>query len=602
MKKHILLGLVTLLPMSAMAFAGPVDRQFEFQATMCGLNIPMFVLQLIAFLFLLVCRKKRTRSYETLRTWAGNLCKGRELLVSAFSLFLIGMVFGSYLWTFICSSAFFAGIVFLLVLLFHCVLFCFAKQRKKLHSPRYLICLMVLSVPTILAVILNFFISESSLYERIFTLTVSDIDMDWTYSPRPITMGDLANMYMSVLILLYIPYFIWVMLLLFKKCYRWAKKGILIGRNTKPYLFLILLLLLIPIVMVGGRYLGKYNPQGVSTEFSHHESKRSVYWWKTVYDPDSTELSFLKEHDIQRMYVRYFDVIYDPANRPEPIVPNATLQFRQSFPEGVEIVPTIFITNEAMGSWPKERTNDYYYWEPEPMKSTGYYVDQIIYRIKAMNARNQVHGIREVQVDCDWSRTTRESFFKFCRLLRERLHAEGIALSSTIRMHQLREDAPPVDRGVLMCYNTGALRNVTTKNSILSADDVYSHMKGVNMHDFGIPMDVAYPTFGWSAMYSQENRFLGLVRTTDLSDTTTFEPQGDGLYKILRDCSAGHAVMKAGNILRLEESEFSTVSQVKSQIDLKRDQKELGYSTILYHLDSTNLSKYTYEEIESLYQ
>lgn len=373
--------------------------------------------------------------------------------------------------------------------------------------------------------------------------------------------------------------------------------------NIRPYLYLLLFLLILPVIMFAGHSIVETCCRQ-SSAFAHHESAKSIYWWKTVYDPDSLELAFLQEHNIKRVYVRYFDVIYDPANRPEPIVPNATLQFRQSFPEDMEIVPTIYITNEAMASWPEELREDesYYDWGPKPFKSTEYYVDQIIYRIKAMNIRNKVINVREIQVDCDWTRTTRPMFFHFCEELGKKLHKEGLALSSTIRLHQLKDDAPPVDRGVLMCYNTGALRNVTTKNSILHADDVYAHIKSIDFKDYGIPLDVAYPTFGWSVMYSPDKKYIGLVKTTDLSDTDYFELQEDGTYKVLKDCTSGHSILNAGNFLRLEKSEFTTISQVKSQIDLKRDLKDKEFSTILYHLDSKNLNKYSNEEIEAIYK
>lgn len=368
--------------------------------------------------------------------------------------------------------------------------------------------------------------------------------------------------------------------------------------KLKNYLYLVAFFLLLPLIMLAGHALiGK--DRGAANEFSRHTSAKSIYWWKTTFDPDSTELAFLCEHDIRRMYVRYFDVIYDPANRPETIVPNATLQFRQAFPDSLEIIPTLYITNTAMANWPKEQ---YYSWEKESSRTSDYYIDQIVYRILAMNQRNHVMNVREVQVDCDWTRNTRSRFFDFCRALRARLHEEGIALSSTVRLHQLCEDAPPVDRGVLMCYNTGALRNVSTKNSILHADDVYAYLKGRRIKNYGLPLDVAYPTFGWSVMYDADKNYVGLVKTTDLTDASRFEPHPDGFYRVLKDCSAGHAILKAGNWLRLEESEMETLRAVKSQIDLNRNLQDSTYSTILYHLDSNNLNKYSYDEIESLYQ
>ena len=348
---------------------------------------------------------------------------------------------------------------------------------------------------------------------------------------------------------------------------------------------------------------GKEEVENAENTFSRHVPCRSVYWWKTVYDPDSVELSFLSEHDVGRIYVRYFDIIYDPANKPEPIVPNATLQFRQPFPDSLEIVPTVFITNETMANMPDDwMMQRPWYDQYKRFHSIAYYAQQTLYRIKAMNQRNGVKKVREVQVDCDWTSTTRDAFFYFCNELRTLLHAEGIALSATIRLHQLCMSAPPVDRGVLMCYNTGALRNISTRNSILDAADTYSHLKRYDPKYFDIPLDVAYPTFGWSVMYSKKKELVGLVKTTDLSDETKFQPTGDGTYRVVRDCAAGNAILKAGNLLRREESSVNTLLQVKKQIEAVPGLLDDGSSVILYHLDSKNLDKYSTNEIETLFR
>lgn len=380
--------------------------------------------------------------------------------------------------------------------------------------------------------------------------------------------------------------------------------------RIRPYLFLLLFITALPALFYAGRNLQPKSQEepafsaadSIARVAAQRPVSNAVYWWRTVFDPDSLELQFLSDHHIGRMYVRYFDMVYDPANRPEPIVPNATLQFRRPLPDTLEIVPTIYITNEVMANWPKE-PSEYWWSDGARFKSMSYYVDQLVYRIKAMNKRNGVTPqVHEVQVDCDWSTSTRQTFFNFCDSLRQRLHHEGMILSATIRLHQLRQEAPPVDRCVLMCYNTGALRSLSTHNSILDASDVYAYLKERDLHDFPLPLDVAYPTFGWSVMYRPDHSFAGIVRTTDLNDKTMFRQRSDSLYEVLHDCSAGHAFLPKGNLLRREVVDFNTVHAVKSQIDLKFSHSQFQPSVILYHLDASNLQHYTYDQLESLYQ
>ena len=42
---------------------------------------------------------------------------------------------------------------------------------------------------------------------------------------------------------------------------------------------------------------------------------RSVYYWSTTLNIDSTKTAFLRAHGISRMYVRYFDVVADAGGR-----------------------------------------------------------------------------------------------------------------------------------------------------------------------------------------------------------------------------------------------------------------------------------------------
>lgn len=349
--------------------------------------------------------------------------------------------------------------------------------------------------------------------------------------------------------------------------------------------------LTIATILVCGICYGRENLSGSRQEepnsFSMHTAKRSIYYWKTVFRLDDKERAFLDDHDIGRLYLRYFDIAYEPTGGDETIIPNATIRFESAVPDSLEVVPTIFITNEAMCNWHYDET----------------LADQVIYRIEAINLRNHVPQIHEIQVDCDWTERSRLRFFDFCQQLRERLHQRGIALSSTIRLHQLCDEAPPVDRGVLMCYNTGALRKLSTENSILSPQDVFTYAKRANWRKFRLPIDIAYPTFGWSVMYDPEGHFQGLVRTTELSDTTVFRPLDGNRYEARHNTAVANVAIPKGNILRLEQSDIQTVMSVKKQLDiLLKGHLPFDTSVILYHLDSNNLSHYSHDEIEDLYR
>ena len=76
---------------------------------------------------------------------------------------------------------------------------------------------------------------------------------------------------------------------------------------------------------------------------------RAAYFWKTTFDLSESEKSFLSDHKIGRLYLRLFDVVVEENwadNSPE-VVPVATTRFVSSVPEGLEIVPTVYITLDA---------------------------------------------------------------------------------------------------------------------------------------------------------------------------------------------------------------------------------------------------------------
>ena len=209
---------------------------------------------------------------------------------------------------------------------------------------------------------------------------------------------------------------------------------------------------------------------------SPEEGGNGIYYWKTTYKLSNEEQWFLNEHEIHRMYIRFFDVVLDNWK----IVPNATIQFTQAPLNDMEYIPTVFITNEAMLKMKGEEAK---------------YARLITKRIHAMIMKNKIEKVHEVQLDCDWTPSSQDSFFLLCDEIRNELHLNGYQLSATIRLHQLRQEKPPVDKGVLMVYNTGSIRNPTTVNSILDITDVKHYLNSIKKQ---IPMDFAFPTFSWS--------------------------------------------------------------------------------------------------------
>ncbi len=204
------------------------------------------------------------------------------------------------------------------------------------------------------------------------------------------------------------------------------------------------------------------------------EAGNSAYFWRTEFLLDSTERAFMKQYQMKKLYCRYFDVVMDEQRGP---MPNATITFRDSIPEGIEIVPTVFITENCMHQ------------KPDGL------AEKIVQRIVQMNETHDIKGVKEIQIDCDYTAKSRKNYYEFLDSLNSQLKTLNLKLSTTIRLHQLSMRVPPVDYGVLMLYNTGHPMKFMERNPILDMRDVAPYLR--YLEDYDLPMGAAYPIFLW---------------------------------------------------------------------------------------------------------
>jgi len=317
----------------------------------------------------------------------------------------------------------------------------------------------------------------------------------------------------------------------------------------------------------------------------------SIYYWRTTFSLNDSEREFLKKHNVNKIYVRFFDV--SPAynnGAGEKAIPDATIQFIDSVPKGIEITPTVYITNAAM--------EDMQIVEDE-------YADKILKRVIAICRRNKI-DFRELQLDCDWTKSTRNHFFRLCEAMKHKLDSTQ-TLSSTIRLHQLTQAPPPVDNGVLMVYNTGNLMELTTGNSIFSKNDIEPYLKDNRLSKYPLPLDVAYPAYGWSLVFhpgEDKYYFDRIMRRTDFSsypqlkscDKNTYEATDE--INFSPDNEHWDKVYK-GYRIKVERPTAKEILEVKQLIEQQLADKP--HNNILYHLDESQLSHYSDNEINKIY-
>ena len=272
----------------------------------------------------------------------------------------------------------------------------------------------------------------------------------------------------------------------------------------------------------------------------------AVYYWRTELRLDSTERTFLNNHNINKVYCRYFDVVMAPIpqheGQPAPDeavmtpMPNATISFIDTLPEGVEIVPTVYITEDCM----HERHEGL--------------AGKLVRRILQMNETNDIHGVSEIQIDCDYTARSRQVYYDFLEEVRSQLSIIHYQLSITIRLHQLSMPPPPVDYGVLMLYNTGDPQRFTERNPVLDMRDVAPYLRYLD--SYPLSLAAAYPVYLWV-------RNISGVRVE-------------------------HSV-EADEILRVKQA-------------VEHERPELRHTVVTYHLDKENINRYTHETYEAIYR
>ncbi|MBR3101161.1 MAG: hypothetical protein IKH19_05345 [Muribaculaceae bacterium] len=309
----------------------------------------------------------------------------------------------------------------------------------------------------------------------------------------------------------------------------------------------------------------------------------SVYYWRTVFALDSAERQFLSDHAIKKMYVRYFDVVMR-GGRP---MPNATLRFADTLPAGVEVIPTIFVMENCLR---------------HGMDSVA---PLLVDRVLQMCETCDVTGVREIQIDCDWTRTSQDAYFSFLRLVREHLAQRGMRLSATIRLHQLRMAPPPVDEGVLMVYNTGDVRRRNGRNPILDPRDVQPYLN--DLASYQLPLCAAYPAFRWQLLYGHDGKFKAILYDENLADTTMYRRVADDRYNVIfgRDIpemnsdASSSTWISVGDTVVVMLPSAHAVGLVHDALGAKRP--SINRQVVLYSLDSKNLKYYNTKEYEKVF-
>lgn len=307
---------------------------------------------------------------------------------------------------------------------------------------------------------------------------------------------------------------------------------------------------------------------------------RAFYHWKSIPDEENFIKEVVDTLALQKIYWRAFDIKWSERHQ-MPIPVGTAKQIEQGTGSG-KIIPTIFITNQTFYHLKEEQIDDL--------------IDNILNKINSTSSKANA-----IQIDCDWSRSTRALYFLFLEKFKAKTDWD---ISVTLRLHQIKyadqTGVPPVDRAMLMFYNMGDLEDWEEPNSILNLDKAKPYLPALK--GYPLDLDLALPLFHWGVLFRQGKmiKLLNNCSEATLSDTTRFEPLTDFKYKVKKSTYLDGLYTYKEDLIRLEMINFEKLEEA---IDLVQPYyKGKSFTLALYHLDDYLINRFKYEEIEQIFK
>ncbi|MDM1045822.1 hypothetical protein HX004_08030 [Myroides sp. 1354] len=300
--------------------------------------------------------------------------------------------------------------------------------------------------------------------------------------------------------------------------------------------------------------------------------KLSFYYWKTTFSLDQVERDALKNLAVSKLYVRYFDI----GLKNGTAIPITPVVFKDTVPL-LEVVPVVYIKNEVVLS------------EQLDVKKLAH---QLVDFVLQINEKNNVDS-QEIQIDCDWTLTSKDRFFALIDQLRKETEMK---ISATIRLHQVKYASktgiPNVDRGVLMYYNMGRIAS-DSLNSIYDRQIAQQYIGGVK--EYPLELDFALPIYSW-VVHSRKDQVLRLIsrlRIQDLQKQPQIKQLKDHQFVVTQEVTAFGFVFQPGDRLKVESISAEQIQEMTE--DLYRARGTCPKEIILYDLNSKNINSYDQE-------
>lgn len=309
-------------------------------------------------------------------------------------------------------------------------------------------------------------------------------------------------------------------------------------------------------------------------------AQRAFYFWRTTLRLSPLERQTLVAQAVSRVYVRAFDLAWDPEAKVASLV--GPLEIVDALPPNIEVVPVVFIRQDVFAHMP------------------GAEIAALAERTwSAVQQRIAPLGkIRELQLDCDWTGRSREGYFAFLRAM----HAtSNVPLSATIRLHQIkyreRTGVPPVARGMLMLYNMGELRAGDDTRAIFDAATTKKYL--ARLGEYPLALDVALPIWSWT-LHTRSGELQELMQSTDPDELASLDfvrAEGDR-FLVTRNAFLHGSLLRAGDVLEVERT---TPADTRAAAALVRPILH-PQTIVMFDLSDRNLRRYHHDQLDSIFR
>ncbi|CAM4279119.1 hypothetical protein [Flavobacterium terrigena] len=324
--------------------------------------------------------------------------------------------------------------------------------------------------------------------------------------------------------------------------------------------------------------------------------ERAFYYWKSDSSLDDKSVKEINELNVRKIYYKLFEIDYSETMGNYPFAKNSPSTYALEDLDSVTIVPTIFIKNGIF------QYND--------EKSLDKLADNIVFLIdkyhkeeyNEYNPKEELKTIfnyNEIQVDCDWTKSTKDKYFYLLKKIKELSHKQ---ISCTLRLYPYKYPEimgiPPVDKVSLMCYNLIKPLSEKDKNSILDINELKKYLD--KRRSYPKHLDVALPVFYWTQLY-QNNHFEELLDISSEDVKGFIKPIKPLWYEVTKDTSLNYdTYFKVGDQIKCEDVSKTTLDQAIALIK-KNVVLDKNTTISLFHLDQSTFKKYNNEEISSFY-